>query len=260
MRRDAAICSLLSMLNTICDFLDDFLKIKEIEDYPHALNGLQLENDGRVTKVGAAVDASEVTIELAIKENVDLLVVHHGLFWGGLNRITGAYHRKLRVSIAANLAVYSAHLPLDLHTEVGNNILLANALHLPVVEPLSYNTERLGVSVSTELDFRELVNRLRGVLGRDPWVCASGPEKVRHVGIVTGAAGNLLQKVVAQGIDTFVTGEGPHHTFALAEELRVNLVYGGHYATETFGVRALAAKVAARFDLPWCFVDHPSGL
>jgi len=104
------------------------------------------------------------------------------------------------------------------------------------------------------------VNRLRGVLGRDPWVCASGPEKVRHVAIVTGAAGTLLQKVAAQGIDTFVTGEGPHHTFALAEELRVNLVYGGHYATETFGVRALAAKVAARFDLPWCFVDHPSGL
>jgi dinuclear metal center YbgI/SA1388 family protein len=251
------------MLHTICEFLDDFLKIKEIEDYPHALNGLQLENDGRVTKVGAAVDASEVTIELAIKENVDLLVVHHGLFWGGLNRITGAYHRKLRLSIAANLAVYSAHLPLDLHTEVGNNILLANALRLPVVEPLSYNTdktERLGVTVSTELDFRELVNRIRGVLGTDPWVCASGPEKVRRVGIVTGAAGNLLQKVVAQGIDTFVTGEGPHHTFALAEELRVNLVYGGHYATETFGVRALAAKIAARFDLPWCFVDHPSGL
>ena len=248
------------MLNTICHFLDEFLKIEEIEDYPHALNGLQLENDGCVTKLGAAVDASEATIELAIKENVDLLVVHHGLFWGDLNRITGTYHRKLRLSIAANLAVYSAHLPLDLHAEVGNNILLAKALGLPATEPLSYKTERLGVSVSTELDLRELVNRLRGAVGRDPWVCASGPEKVRHVAIVTGAAGTLLQKVAAQGIDTFVTGEGPHHTFALAEELRVNLVYGGHYATETFGVRALAAKVAARFDLPWCFVDHPSGL
>src|SRR6202022_1052655 len=260
MRRDAAICSLLSMLNTIRDFLDDFLKVEEIEDYPHALNGLQLENDGCVTKLGAAVDASEATIELAIKENVDLLVVHHGLFWGDLNRITGTYHRKLRLSIAANLAVYSAHLPLDLHAEVGNNILLAKALGLPAAEPLSYKTERLGVSVSTELDLRELVNRLRGAVGRDPWVCASGPKKGRHVAIVTGAAGTLLQKVAAQGIDTFVTGEGPHHTFALAEELRVNLVYGGHYATETFGVRALAAKVAARFDLPWCFVDHPSGL
>jgi dinuclear metal center YbgI/SA1388 family protein len=248
------------MLNKICDFLDEFLEIEEIEDYPNALNGLQLENDGRVTKIGAAVDASEAAIDLAVKENVDLLFVHHGLFWGGLNRITGAYHRKLKQSIAANIAIYSAHLPLDFHCEIGNNILLANALKLPAAESLSHNSRRLGVSVSTELDLRELVKRLRDVLGRDPWVCASGPEKVRHVAIATGAAGTLVEKIAGLGIDTFVTGEGPHHTFALAEELKINLIYGGHYATETFGVRALAAKVAARFHLPWCFVDHPSGL
>jgi dinuclear metal center YbgI/SA1388 family protein len=248
------------MLNTICNFLDDFLKIKEIEDYPNAFNGLQLENDGRVTKIGAAVDASEATIQLAIGENVDLLIVHHGLFWGGLSPITGAYYRKLRRSIVANLAVYSAHLPLDLHSELGNNVLLAKALGLPEAESLFCNSKRLGVSVSTELDFRELLERLRNVLSRDPWVCASGPEKVRRIGIVTGAAGTLLDKVAAQGIDTFVTGEGPHHTFALAEELKINLIYGGHYATETFGVRALTAKAAAEFYLPWRFLDHPSGL
>jgi dinuclear metal center YbgI/SA1388 family protein len=248
------------MLDRICDFLDRFLEIDKIEDYPNALNGLQLENDGRVTKIGAAVDASEATIELAVKENVDLLLVHHGLFWGGLSRITGAYHRKLRRSIAANLAIYSAHLPLDLHFEIGNNVLLANALNLPGAESLSVDGKRLGVSVSTELDLRELVTRLRDVLSRDPWVCASGPETVRHVAIVTGGAGTFLEKIAGLGMDTFITGEGPHHTFALAEELKVNLIYGGHYATETFGVRAVAAKVAARFELPWCFVDHPSGL
>src|SRR5437879_5141164 len=111
------------MLNKICGFLDEFLEIEEIEDYPNALNGLQLENDGRVTKIGAAVDASEAAIDLAVKEKVDLLFVHHGLFWGGLSRITGAYHRKLKQSIAANIAIYSAHLPLDFHCEIGNNIL-----------------------------------------------------------------------------------------------------------------------------------------
>ncbi|HEV3209472.1 MAG TPA: Nif3-like dinuclear metal center hexameric protein, partial [Chthoniobacterales bacterium] len=162
------------MLNTICNFLDDFLKIKEIEDYPNAFNGLQLENDGRVKKIGAAVDASEATIQLAIGENVDLLIVHHGLFWGGLSAITGAYYRKLRRSIVANLAVYSAHLPLDLHPELGNNILLAKALGLPEAESLFCNSKHSGVSVSTELDFRELLERLREVLSRDPWVCASG--------------------------------------------------------------------------------------
>ena len=134
------------------------------------------------------------------------------------------------------------------------------ALRLPATESLSWNSKPLGVTVSVELDRLELLKRLRDVLGRDPWVCASGPEKVRRIGIVTGAGGNLLEKVAARGIDTFVTGEGPHHTFALAEELKVNLVYGGHYATETFGVRALAARAAAEFELPWCFLDHPSGL
>ena len=248
------------MLSTICHFLDNFLQIGEIEDYPNAVNGLQLENDSRVTKIGAAVDVSEATIELAIGENVELLFVHHGLFWGGLRPITGSCYRKLRRAISANLAIYSAHLPLDLHSELGNNILLAKALRLPPAESLSWNSKRLGVAVSVELSLGELLKRLRGVLGRDPWVCASGPEKVQRIGIVTGAGGNLLEKVAAQGIDTFVTGEGPHHTFALAEELKVNLIYGGHYATETFGVRALAARVAAEFALPWCFLDHPSGL
>jgi dinuclear metal center YbgI/SA1388 family protein len=248
------------MLDKICDFLDQFLEIREIEDYPNALNGLQLANDGRITKIGAAVDASETTIDLAIKENIDLLLVHHGLFWGGLGRITGAYYRKLKQSIGANIAIYSAHLPLDLHREVGNNILLASALKFSAAEPLSHNEKRLGVSLATELDLGELVNRLREVLGRDPWVCASGPATARHVAIITGAAGTLLEKIASLGFDTFVTGEGPHHTFALAEELKMNLIYGGHYATETFGVRALAAKVATKFHLPWCFVDHPSGL
>src|SRR5262245_7217682 len=248
------------MLNTIRDFLDDFLKIKEIEDYPHAFNGLQLENDGRVTKIGAAVDASEATIELAIGQDVDLLIVHHGLFWGGLGPITGAYYRKLQRSIVGNLAVYSAHLPLDLHAELGNNTMLAKALGFPETESLFFNSKRSGVCVTTELDFRELLGRLRRVLSRDPWACAAGPEKVQRIGGMSGAAWTLLDKVAAQGIDTFVTGEGPHHTFALAEELKINLVYGGHYATETFGVRALAARVAAEFDLPWRFLDHPSGL
>ena len=123
------------MLQSICSFLDEFLKIREVEDYPNALNGLQLQNDGGVTQIGAAVDASEAAIEMAIGQRVDFLIVHHGLFWGGLNRLVGAQFRKIKRAVSTNLAIYSAHLPLDLHPGVGNNILLAQALELGRPEP-----------------------------------------------------------------------------------------------------------------------------
>jgi len=249
------------MLHSICNFLDEFLKIQEVEDYPNALNGLHLQNDGNVTRIGAAVDASEVIIELAIDRQVDLLIVHHGLFWGGLNRLVGAQFRKLKRAVSSNLAIYSAHLPLDLHPEVGNNILLAQALELGQPEPFFlYKGHKLGFAVSTKIDRAELLGRLKRVLGQELWVCAAGPAEVHRVGIVSGAAGAQLEQAKAEGIDTFVSGEGPHHTFVLAEELRMNLIYGGHYATETFGVRALAEQVSAQFALPCLFLDHPSGL
>jgi dinuclear metal center YbgI/SA1388 family protein len=249
------------MLGSICSFLDEFLSIREIEDYPNALNGLQLENDGVVTRIGAAVDASESIIEMAVRGHVDLLIVHHGLFWGGLAGISGPRYRKLKRALSSNLAIYSAHLPLDMHCEVGNNILLARALDLGDPEPfLLHKGRALGYAISASVDRAELVTRLKRILGRELWICPGGPAQVSRVGIVTGSAGSELAKVGAEGVDTFVTGEGPHYTFSLAEELRMNLVYGGHYATETFGVCALAERLGSKFDLPWIFIDHPSGL
>jgi dinuclear metal center YbgI/SA1388 family protein len=249
------------MLDSICSFLDGFLRIKEVEDYPNALNGLQLENDGRVTRIGAAVDASEAVIEMAVGKKVDLLFVHHGLFWGGLTRLAGPQFRKLKRAISSNLSVYSAHLPLDLHPQVGNNILLARSLELGQPEPFfMLKGQTLGYAISAEIGRDELLRRLKTVLGSELWVCAGGPQQVRRLGIVTGGAGSELEKAAAEGVDTFITGEGPHHTFSLAEELGINLIYGGHYATETFGVRALAELVAAKIGLPWTFLDHPSGL
>jgi dinuclear metal center YbgI/SA1388 family protein len=249
------------MLDSICSFLDQFLEIRDVEDYPNALNGLQLQNDGRVTRIGAAVDASEAVIEMAVGQQIDLLLVHHGLFWGGLTPLVGAQFRKVKRAIYANLAIYSAHLPLDLHPEVGNNILLARALELGEPEPfLLHKRQKLGVAISTKIARAELVVRLRELLGWELWICPGGPEEVRRVGILTGGGGGQIEKAGAEGIDTFVTGEGPHHTFSLAEELGMNLIYGGHYATETFGVRALAERVASQFALSWTFLDHPSGL
>jgi dinuclear metal center YbgI/SA1388 family protein len=248
-------------LQAIREFLDEYLQIDGIEDSANALNGLQLENGGQVNRIGAAVDASETTIQMAAEEKVDLLLVHHGLFWSGLRSLTGSYYRKIAKAISGNMAIYSAHLPLDLHPEIGNNVLLACSLQLPHPEPFFfYKGRQIGFASRVSLDRQEIVQRLRKILGSDIWTCLSGPEIVKRIGIVTGGAGADLEQAVKEGVDTFITGEGPHHTFALAEELRINLIYGGHYATETFGVRALAEIVAKKFELPWRFLDHPSGL
>jgi dinuclear metal center YbgI/SA1388 family protein len=249
------------MLESICNFLDEFLNIEEVEDYPNTLNGLHLQNDGHVTRIGAAVDASEAIIEMAINRQVDFLLVHHGLFWSGLTRLAGAHFRKIKRAISANVAICSAHLPLDLHPEIGNNILLARALELGKPEPFFlYKGQHLGIAISTQIDRTELINRLKEVLGRELWVCPAGPAQVRRVAILTGGGGAQVETVGAEGIDTYITGEGPHHTFSLTEELGMNLIYGGHYATEIFGVRALAERVALQFGLTWTFLDHPSGL
>jgi dinuclear metal center YbgI/SA1388 family protein len=248
-------------LQEVVAFLDGYLGLSEIQDYPNALNGLQLENDGRVRKLGAAVDASEPVLRAAIEAQVDLLIVHHGLFWGGLTRMAGAVYRKFHLAMTANLAVYSAHLPLDLHPVLGNNVLLARRLGLTELRP--FFLERgvaIGVAAEVRLERNELVRRLEQTLQRKVWMASAGPAEVHQVGIVTGGAGAEVGKAVAEGVDTFITGEGPHHTFGLAEELRVNLIYGGHYATETFGVRALGEMLSQKLGVPWVFLDHPSGL
>jgi dinuclear metal center YbgI/SA1388 family protein len=248
-------------LQDVVSFANKLLEVAEIEDYPGAVNGLQLENRGTVSKIGAAVDASSRTIEMAISQSVDLLVIHHGIFWGGVSPVTGPVYRRLAKAMEADLAIYSAHLPLDFHPEIGNNVLLADALGLTPVSPFWFIKGRAQGYLSTAgLELSELVVRAERVLGRKIWYCPAGPSCARRIGIVTGGAGSHLVEVAAEGVDTFVTGEGPHHTFVLAEELGINLLYGGHYATETFGVKALAARLAEKFSLPWTFLDHPSDL
>jgi dinuclear metal center YbgI/SA1388 family protein len=248
-------------LQEVVSFANQLLEVAEIEDYPGAVNGLQVENRGTVSKIGAAVDASSRTIEMAISQSVDLLVVHHGIFWGGVSPVTGPVYRRLAKAMEADLAIYSVHLPLDFHPEIGNNVLLAEALGLIPASPFWFVKGRAQGYLSTvELELSELVERAERVLGRKVWYCPAGPSHTQRIGIVTGGAGSHLVEVAAEQVDTFVTGEGPHHTFVLAEELGINLLYGGHYATETFGVKKLAARLAERFSLQWTFLDHPSEL
>jgi dinuclear metal center YbgI/SA1388 family protein len=245
----------------VAAYLNDYLGVADVRDWRNALNGLQVQNSGSVARIAAAVDASERTIGEAVDRGCDLLLVHHGLFWSGNRPVTGARYRRLKRLLEADVAVYSAHLPLDVHPEVGNNALLARRLGL---EPSGtfgqYEGRDIGVTASCDLALDELSTRLQQALASSIMVIAGGPPRPRRVGVLTGSGGSMIDEAIAAGLDTLITGEGSHHTYIDAMEGGLNLLYGGHYATETWGVRALAEHLSVRFDLPWEFIDAPTGL
>lgn len=248
-------------LADIVSALTSELRLGEIPDYPGAVNGLQLANGGSVTRVAAAVDACLPVVREAVASGADLLLVHHGLFWSGAQPVTGAVYEKLKLAFGGNLALFSAHIPLDVHPTLGNNARLAAALGLGDCEPFfDWKGIRLGLRAAVDLDRDELVERVAAATGAGVHLCPGGPGRVRSVGLVTGGAGSEVAAMAATGIDTFITGEGPHWSYTAAEELGLNVIYGGHYATETFGVKALAEWLEARYGLPWSFIDHPTGL
>jgi dinuclear metal center YbgI/SA1388 family protein len=251
----------MTSLPEIVDYTNDFLRIREIGDWDNALNGLQIENSGNVTKIGASVDASTRVLAAAAKQNVDLVIVHHGLFWQGLQPVTGALHRQLELAFENNIALYSAHLPLDLHFEVGNNAQLAAALGLTSIQPFFEEKGQLvGVKARVSLPRDEVDRKLQKALTGPIKAFMFGPRKTGTIGIITGGAGSEIYKIAQEGIDTFITGEAPHWAAVAADELRMNLLLGGHYATEVFGVKALAAHLSKRFKIPWAFIDCPTGM
>ena len=248
-------------LSEITRYCDRLLDTAGREDYPGAFNGLQMENAGIVTRIAAAVDASLATVRLAIEAKADLLLVHHGLFWAPLHPWTGKNYQLLRLLLDNQLAVYSSHLPLDSHPRLGNNARLCDRLGLRKRGPFFFTKGHfIGFKSATRMRRTELIRRLTIALGATPRSIPAGPEICRRIGVVTGGAGNHVREAAVEGVDTFITGEGEHWTYAVAEELNLNVLYGGHYATETFGVKALAEHLSRRFNVPWVFVDHPTGL
>jgi dinuclear metal center YbgI/SA1388 family protein len=251
----------MTLLPDVVNYTNDFLRIREIGDWDNALNGLQIENAGGVTKIGASVDVSTRVLAAAAKQNVDLLIVHHGLFWPGLQPVTGVLRRQLELAFENNIALYSAHLPLDLHRQVGNNAQLAAALGLKSNQPFFEEKGQLiGVKTRVSLPCDELDRKLQKVLSGPVKAFIFGPKKTGTIGIITGGAGSEIYKAAQEGIDTFITGEAPHWAAVAAEELGMNLLLGGHYATEVFGVKALAAHLSKRFKIPWAFIDCPTGM
>jgi dinuclear metal center YbgI/SA1388 family protein len=248
-------------LQELVAYLDGFLRTSEVVDSPEAMNGLQVENGGRVTRIAAAVDACEATIVMAQAAGADLLLVHHGLFWSGLAPVRGPAFRRMAGLIQHGIAVYSSHLPLDRHPEVGNAPVLATQLGVQVRAEFGvYKGQTVGVWGELDVARDELAARIARVLGPAPRVLGFGPERVRRIGIITGAGASAIREAADSGFDTYLTGEGPHWSYFDAEERGINVFFAGHYATETVGVKALAAHIEARFYLPWVFLDHPTGL
>lgn len=243
-------------LQDLVAHLHEHLRVGEIKDYPTAMNGLQVENAGTVSKVAVAVDGCEAVLQKAVDAGADLLIVHHGMFWGGLAPVSGALYRKLKLALDNNLAIYSMHLPLDAHAELGNNALLCDALEFAEREPFL----GIGWKVETEISRDELRRKLEAAVGGKVHLAPGGPEICRKIGVVTGGAGGEIYKAAAEGVDTFITGEGTQWTYTAAEEAGINLFYAGHYATETFGVCALGQYLQEKYGLPWQFLDHPTGL
>jgi len=248
---------------SLFQYVGAYLGVSGHPDYRTALNGLQVEGRSEVGKIAASVDASEVVIQRAVEAGVDVLLVHHGLFWDGLRPVTGRRFRKLKLLLDHGIALYSVHLPLDGHAEVGNAALLAGALGLGALEPFG---EYKGVSIgwsgrlAVPKAREEFADDLAEVLGGSVRTIEGGEATVAHVGVVTGSGGSFLEDAVDARLDALVTGEASHHTYVDANELGVNVFLGGHYATETFGVKALATHLAERFSLEWAFIDEPTGM
>lgn len=247
-------------LPEIAAFLDETLRTAEIPDDPNAVNGLQIAASRDVARVACAVDASEAALEESVQQGAQLLVVHHGLFWSGLKPLVGPIARKLQTCFTRGLSVYSAHLPLDLHPELGNNASLVRALGLEVERPFGrFQGVDVGFSARCNLALAELAQKIESALG--PVRCfGRGPERIRRLGVVSGGAGNLAAAAAKAGLDALLTGEGAHYTALEAEERGIHLLLAGHYRTETLGVKALGALLERRFGTPWSFVGRDTGL
>ena len=254
-------------LNFIVDHLDHQLGTADTPDYSGAINGLQVENRRPIERVAVAVDASLASIDGAIACEAALLIVHHGLFWSGAVALRGAAYERLKRLVDHDIAVYSSHLPLDRHPTLGNNALLARALGLVPSMPFArFQNISVGVAGDSDIATTELAARLERFAqnegGRTVAIGVGPGHRTRRWALCTGAGASTasLQEARELGADTLIVGEGPHHTGVEAQDTGLAIIYAGHYATETLGVRALGEEVQRTFGIPWSFVGMATGL
>jgi dinuclear metal center YbgI/SA1388 family protein len=242
-------------------YLDDYLRIAEIRDY--GPQGLQVEGREEVNVIVGAVDAHQPCLDAALLHEADLLLVHHGIFWGSTQKIAGSFGRLVRSYITSDVNLYAAHLALDGHPEVGNNVELARRLGLEVVDWWGeVQGTRIGVvaTAGDGIKFDYLQARFEQSVGSPVLVQPFGPRVCDRVAIVSGGGAPFIEQAAALRCDTIVTGETSHAHFYSASNCGCNVIYGGHYTSETVGVQALGAHLADKFGIDFHFVDLPTGI
>ena len=248
-------------LISIVKYCDERLRIGEIRDFPGSFNGLQIDKVGKVSKIGAAVDAGLIPFEKATENKIDFLVVHHGIFWSPLTPLTGVNFNKVKHCMDHDLAVYSAHLPLDCHDELGNNAVIAKRLNLkPCGSFLNFEGQDIGLLAQTQVSREELKSRLLNEFSQGIQSIEFGSSSPQKIAILSGSGQSAVDQIRNFGCDTLITGELKQQHFNYAQENRLNLYVCGHYATETFGVQALAKEIAQQFDLPYEFIKTECSL
>jgi len=254
-------------LGDLARYTDTLLGAQNSADYPNAVNGVQLYNQAPIRRIAAAVDLSTRAVQGAVASGANLLVVHHGMFWGGLEPIIGSHYKRIRMLIEADIAVYASHLPLDRHPTLGNNALLAKELGLKPSAPFArFEDTFIGLCGESDIETAALLASARGFArthgGHLRTSMVQTGRQTRKWAICTGAgaSADTLREASALGVDTLIVGEGPHWTAIHAEENDLVIIYAGHYATETLGVCALAQHLGNKYDLPWNFVSAPTGL
>jgi len=242
-------------------YLDSFLRIGEIRDY--GPQGLQIEGRAEVQRIIGLVDAHQPCVDAALAQGADLMLVHHGIFWGAPKLLQGSYGHLVRTFFDANLNLYAAHLALDAHPEVGNNAELARRLGLEVTEWWgNANGVKLAALATAQhgvkLDY--LVDRFEHSIGPVKLVQSYGPRLIQRVGILSGFGAREIEEAARLGCDLYITGETSHAQYYDAQNAGINVLYGGHYTTETVGVQALGKHLEEKFGIDFTFIDLPTGL
>ncbi|MEW6109741.1 MAG: Nif3-like dinuclear metal center hexameric protein [Nitrospirota bacterium] len=248
-------------LKKLVSFLDKELQISEFPD-DESSNGLQIEGGENVRKIGVAVDACEYVFRKASENNIEFLFVHHGLIWGGLKNIRGVMKKRMKALLDSDISLYACHLPLDRHPECGNNAQILKLLSIKKIGEFGgYHGKEIGCwgKAGNAIPIKDFAAKINRALNTESSVVDFG-KKVRKVGVVSGGGWFAIKDAERCGIDTFLTGEPSHSAYSLAEEMRVNLVFGGHYATETPGVKAVGRLLGKKFGIAVEFIDHPTGL
>jgi dinuclear metal center YbgI/SA1388 family protein len=238
----------------VLTYARDLLDLDAYHDYGPM--GLQVAGADEVTKIAAAVSSSLEAFRRAKDAGAELLLVHHGLFWEGDPRTVDAHMRaRLETLFEGSITLAAYHLALDAHPEIGNNAIVAR--EVGIEEPERFLEWGFGGRLAEPATLDELATRLQRATGREPQVFDGGPETIERAAIITGGGAKLIREAAAGGYHAYITGEPAEPTLHLARELGIHFLAGGHYATETFGIKALAERLADRFSLEWEFVDVP---